>query len=127
MEIGDTTITTEIIIGLTIGTDLQTVIDVIIGEIAINLMKDGLTTDKTVGERILDKTTEIDKIIEETTPNNDTGIGVKGEIDPGIIVMTTLVEEEIEMDGYNKGPRTLSDDRERPRSRSNSRVSTNRD
>ena len=74
-----------------------------IGEIAISLMKGGLTIDKTIGEKISDKTIETDKTIGEMTPNRDTGIGVRVEIDQEIIVVTIVeVEKEIETDMCNK-------------------------
>ena len=60
------------------------------------------------------------------TPDRDIEIGVRVGIDQGHIVVIE-VETEIEMDGCNRDTRTLSDDREGSRSRSNLRVSTNRD
>ena len=95
----------ETIICPTIGTGLEIIIDMMIGEIAIGLMKDGPIIDKTIGEKILDKTIKVDKIIEEMTPDKDTWIGVRVEIDQEIIVVTVLeVETEIEMDRCNKEP-----------------------
>ena len=42
------------------------------------------------------------------TPDKDTGIGVRVEIDQEIIVLTVLeVETETEMDGCNKEPEVL--------------------
>ena len=95
----------ETIIGLTIGTGLEIIIDVMIRGIAISLMKDGPIIDQTIGEKISDKKIEIDKIIEEMTPDKDTGIGVRAEIDQEIIIVTVLeVEIEIEMGRCNKEP-----------------------
>ena len=69
--------TTEIIIGQTIGIDLGTTIGVTIEEVTIDLMINRAIIDKTIGEVTTDKTvegtTEIDKIIEEMTPNRDVG------------------------------------------------------
>ena len=45
------------------------------------------------GERATDKTIEIDKMIEEMTPDKDTEIGVKVGIDQELIVMTVLEVE----------------------------------
>ena len=53
-----------------------------IGEITTGPMKGKIITGKTIeGETITGKTIEIDKIIEEMTPNKDKGIGVRVEID----------------------------------------------
>ena len=115
------------------GIDLETTKSVTIEEVTINLMINRALTDKTIREIITSKTiegiTEVDKIIEEMTPNRGIGIGVRIEKDKAITVVTILeVEIEVDMDIYNRA-RTLSDDRDRSgsRSRSNSRVSTNRD
>ena len=75
-----------------------------IGEITTGPMKDEIITGKTIGgERITDKTIGTDKIIEEMTPNKDTSIGVRVEIDQEIIVVIILgVETKIETDRCNK-------------------------
>ena len=57
------------------------------GEIITNPMRDAITTDRTIeGEITIDKTIEIDKIIEEITLDKETGVRV--EIDNEIIAMT---------------------------------------
>ena len=64
------------------------------------------------------------------TPDKDIETGVKVGIDQEIIVMTELeveIEIEIETDGCNLDPEPISEDRGGSKSRSNSRVSTNRD
>ena len=67
----------EAIIGPTIGIGLETIIDMTIGETTTSPMKDEITIGKTVGGEIAtDETIGIDKIIEEMTPDKDTGIGV---------------------------------------------------
>ena len=95
--------TTEIIIGPIIGIKLGTTTGVTIGEITISLMIDRSITDKTIGETIINKTiegtTEIDKIIEEMTPNRGIGIEVRVERDQEITIVTIL-----EMDICNKEP-----------------------
>ena len=77
-------------------------------EIDIGLMKAEITIDKTIGGEIAtDKTIEIDKIIEEMTPDQDTEMGVKVGRDQEIIVMTGLeveTEVETEMGGCNLDP-----------------------
>ena len=101
IEIGKTT--TGATMGPTTGTDLQIIIDVTVGKIAIGLMKDGLIIGKTIGEKISGKTTETDKIIEGMTPDKDTWIGVRVEIDQEIIVATILeAVTGTEMDACNK-------------------------
>ena len=69
-------------------------------------MRDIITIDKTIGGEIAtDKTIEIDKIIEEVTPDKETG--VKVGIDQEIIAMTVQeveIEIETEMDGCNLDP-----------------------
>ena len=63
-------------------------------------MKDEIITGKTIGgEKATDKTIETDKIIEEMTPDKDTGIGVRVEIDQAIIVVTIL-EIDRNRDGW---------------------------
>ena len=68
-------------------------------------MKDEITIGKTIGGEIAtDKTIEIDKIIEQTTPDKHIETGVKVGIDQEIIVMTVLeveIEIEIETDRCN--------------------------
>ena len=130
IEIGETTTTAETITGPTIGTNLETIIDVTIGEIAISLMKDGLTIDRTIEEenfrqnirnrqnyrgndsqqRYMDRRESRDRS-RNYSSNNSRG-------------------RDRNRDGQvQQRVRTLSDDRERSRSRSrsNSSVSTNRD
>ena len=102
-------ITIDIIIGPTIGMDLGTTIAMTIKEVTIGLMIDRAITDKTIGETIIDKiiegTTEIDKIIDKMTPNRGIGIGVRVERGQEITIVTILeVEIEVEMDIYNKEP-----------------------
>ena len=94
------------IIDPTTGTVLETIIDMTIGETTTSSMIDEIIIDETVGGEIAtDKTIEIDKIIEEMTPDKDTGIGMEVGIDQEITVETVLeVEIEIETDGCNKEP-----------------------
>ena len=78
-----------------------------IEEITIGLMIDTTITDKTIGETIIDRTiertTEIDKIMVEMTPNRGIGIGVRVERDPEITIVTILeVEIEVETGIHNK-------------------------
>ena len=76
-----------------------------IGQTTISLMKDGITTGKTIEEIVTDKTIETDKIIEEVIPNRGIGTEVRVGICKDTIVVTILgVEIEIEMDGCNKEP-----------------------
>ena len=127
------TIIIEPIIDPTIEIDPETVIDVTIGETTIGPMKDGIIIDKRVGgEMATGKTIEIDKIIEEMTPDKDTETGMKVGIDPRNYSNDSARGRDRKRDSNRDGwvqprSRTLSDDREKSRSRSNSRVSTNRD
>ena len=89
------------------GIGIGTTTDMMIEEITISLMTDRAITGKTIGETIIDKTIEetieIDKIIEEMTPNRGMGTGARVERDQEITVVTILeVEMEIEMDRDNK-------------------------
>ena len=91
-------------IGPTIETDPETIMDETIRETTTSLMKDDLTLDKTVGgETATDETIETGKIIEEMTPDRDIEIEVRVGIDQGHI-MAIEVEREIEMDRCNKDP-----------------------
>ena len=118
------------IIDPTLETDPGTVIDMTTEEIITCPMRDAVTTDRIIeGEITIDKSIEIDKIIEEMTLDKEKGVRV--EIDWEIIVMTAPgveKEVEIEMDRCNLDPELcqMTDDRW-SRSRSNSRVNTNRD
>ena len=91
-------------LGPTIEIGLETTIHVTIEEITTGPTKGKIIIGKTTeGETITGKTIEIDTIIEEMTPNKDTGIGVRVEIDQEIIVVIVLeVETETEMDGCHK-------------------------
>ena len=72
-------------------------------------MRDVITIDKIIGgEIVIDRTIEIDKIIEEITPDKDIETEVKVGIDQETIVMTVLeveIEIETEMDGCNLHPK----------------------
>ena len=60
-----------------------------IEDITIGLLKNIIITDQiTEGETIIGKTVETDKTIEVMTLDRDMEIGVKGGIDPEIIVVT---------------------------------------
>ena len=81
-EVGEIIIITIEIIDPTIEIDPETIIDVTAEEIATGLMKDKITIDMTIeGETAIDKTMEIDKIIEEMIPDKDIATGVKVGID----------------------------------------------
>ena len=66
-------------------------------------MEDIIIIDKRIGgETATDKIIEIDKIIEEMTPDKNIERGLRVGIDQEIIVMTVLeveIEIEAEMDG----------------------------
>ena len=101
--------TIETIIGPIIGIDLVTTIGVTIDEITTSLMIDKTITDKTIRDTIAGKTiegtTEIDKIMEEMSPNRGIGIEVRVERDQEITIVTFLeVEIGVETDKYNKEP-----------------------
>ena len=123
-------ITTDII-DPTIEIGLGTITGMVTEDIPIGLMKDAITTDKTIeGETTIGRTVETDKIIEIMTLDRDIEIRGKEGIDPESIVMTeTEVEIEVETDIGNlqNRSRTLSNDRGGSRSRSSSRITTNRD
>ena len=104
-EIEKIIIITIEIIDPAIEIDPETIIDVTTEEITTGPMKDEITIGRTIGETATDKTIEIDKIIEEMTPDTETG--VKVGIDQEIIVMAVLeVETEIETetDGCSLDP-----------------------
>ena len=107
-EIEGIIIITIEIIDPTIEIDPETVIDVITEEITTSPIKDIIITDKTIGEGIAtERTVEIDKIIEEMTPDKDTETGMKVGTDQEIIAMIGLEAEteiDIEMDGCNLDP-----------------------
>ena len=92
--------------GPTPETDPEILINVTIGETIINLLKDVVTIDKTIGgDMVTDKTIEIDKITEGIAQDKDTETGAEVGIDQEIIVMTVLeVETDTEMEGCNKDP-----------------------
>ena len=94
------------IIDPTLEIDPGMVIDITTEEITIDPMRDIITIDRTIGgEKTIDKTKKVDKIIEGMTLDKETGVRV--EIDQEITVMTVSkvdTEVEIEMDGCNLGP-----------------------
>ena len=66
------------IIGPTIEIGLETITDKITKEISSSLMKDTIIIDRTIeGEITIDKTIEIDKIMEEITLDKETGVRVE--------------------------------------------------
>ena len=98
-----------------------------IDNITISLMKDIIITDqRKEGEAIIGKTIETDKTIEVMTLDRDMEIGVRVGIDPEIIATSRNRSRNRDGQVQNRS-RTLSNYRGGSRSRSDSRISMNRD
>ena len=99
-------ITTIETIDPTIEIDPETITDMTTEEITTSPMRDIITIGRTIeGEIAIDKTIEIDKTIDGTTLDKETGVKVGTDLE--IIVMTVPEVEkgiETETDGCNLGP-----------------------
>ena len=112
----------------TLEIDPETITDVTTEEITTGSMRDITTIDKTIGGMIaIDKIIEIGKIIEGMTLDEETGSESRDRSRNYSNDSTQGRDRKRGKDGWMQPrSRTLSDDRGGSRSRSNSRVNTNR-